>query len=194
MEYGQFSKLLPGCSKLDAAAKTADFEKEPNRFPVHETIPILSAFSAMPLEPQCDADVAHRRCSGALECRATRTTRYSTTHHSPAAQIPVRALEPRSRTLAIAPRQLRDKADCSLAQFFVRRLKIDHQISAHPPQPSHCACADDIQRDFCRRPCFQARGAGNDFRAGQKIDHKVQIFCRGRRAGCYVSAGDTPPL
>ena len=99
-------------------------------------------------------------------------------------QIPVRALEPRSRAIAIAARQLRDKADRSRAQFFVRRLKIDHQISAHPPQPSHYACTYDIQRDFCRRPCFQARGAGNDFWAGQKIDHKVPIFCRGSRAGC----------
>ena len=99
-------------------------------------------------------------------------------------QIPVRALEPRSRVIATAPRQLRDKADRSLAQFFVGRLKIDHQISTHPPQPSHHACADDIQRDFCRRSCFQARGAGNDFWAGQKIDHKVPIFCRGSRAGC----------
>src|SRR6476661_1757602 len=53
-------------------------------------------------------------------------------------QIPVRVLESRSRTLAIAARQLRDKADRSLAQFFVGRLTIDHQISAHPPQPSHC--------------------------------------------------------
>src|SRR5882724_11807715 len=99
-------------------------------------------------------------------------------------QIPVRALEPRSRAIATAPRQLRDKADCSLAQFFVGRLKIDHQISMHPSQPSHYACTDDIQRDFCRRPCFQARGAGNDFWAGQKIDHKVPIFWRGSRAAC----------
>ena len=99
-------------------------------------------------------------------------------------QIPVRALEPRSRGIATAPGQLRDKADRSLAQFFVGRLKIDHQISMHPPKPSHCACADDIQRDFCRRPCFQARGAGNDFWAGQKIDHKVPIFSGGSRAGC----------
>src|SRR4026208_54364 len=41
-------------------------------------------------------------------------------------QIPVRALEPRSRVIATAPRQLRDKADRPLAPSFVGRLKIDH--------------------------------------------------------------------
>src|SRR5947207_1439435 len=53
-----------------------------------------------------------------------------------------------------AQRVRADKTNRTLAQFFVRRLQINHQIPADPPEPNHRPSADDIEGDFGRRARF----------------------------------------
>jgi len=69
---------------------------------------------------------------------------------------------------------MRDKADRSLTQFFVVGEDPSSNFRAPRPAEPITPVLMISSATFVAVP-FQARGAGNDFWAGQKIDHKVPI-------------------